>query len=177
MALASSALPFGLRDVRLTPLSDAGVLGTPVDLPAARTFSFSEAEDFEELRGDDGVVAIRGQGATCEWELEAGGISLDAWKVLSGGTVVASGTTPALKKVFSKNFADSRPYFKVEGQAISDSGGDFHVVIFKCKANDSLEGELADGQFWLSAASGEGIPNITGNLYEFTHNETAIAIP
>ena len=56
MALATNVLPYGLRDVKLTPIDDAGVLGTPVDLPAARTFSFSEAEEFEELRGDDQVV-------------------------------------------------------------------------------------------------------------------------
>ncbi|MFT8046885.1 hypothetical protein ACMYMB_23080, partial [Salmonella enterica subsp. enterica serovar Enteritidis] len=57
-----TSLPYGLRDVKLTPLVN-GVPGTPVDLPNARTLSFSESEDSEELRGDDKIVATRGKGA------------------------------------------------------------------------------------------------------------------
>lgn len=176
MALATTILPYGLRDVKLTPYDAAGTLGTSVDLPGARTLSFSEAEDFEELRGDDGVMAIRGKGANVEWELESGGISLEAWKVLSGGTITSSGTTPAAKKSYKKTSADTRPYFKAEGQAISDSGGDFHAVLFKCRASGSLEGELGDGAFWLTNGDGQAIPNAAGDLYEFTQNETAVAI-
>lgn len=176
MALATPVLPFGLRDVKITPINADGSLGTAVDLPAAQTFSFSEAEDFEELRGDDGVVAIRGKGASVEWELESGGISLEAYKVFAGGTITSSGTTPDLVKTFSKVATDSRPYFKVEGQAISDSGGDFHVVLYKCRCSDSLEGEMSDGEFWVSSAGGQAIPNAAGALYDFVQNETPTAI-
>lgn len=174
--LAENVLPFGLRDVKLKQMADDGTLGASIDLPVARTLSFSEAEDFEELRGDDGVAAIRGKGASVEWELESGGISFAAWKVFSGGTITASGVTPAAKKSFKKNIVDVRPYFQAEGQAISDSGGDFHAVLFKCRASDSLEGDLGDGEFWLTTASGQAIPNEDGDLYEFTQNETAVAI-
>ena len=176
MALASYALPYGLRDVKLRPIDDAGVVGASVDLPASRTFSFTEAEDFEELRGDDRVIAIRGKGPKVEWELESGGISLEAYKIMAGGLVSSSGVTPNVVKSFKKLDTDARPYFQVEGQAISDSGGDFHVVVFRCRASDSLEGELSDGQFWLTSASGEGIGNAAGELYEFKHNETVTAV-
>ena len=176
MALATSALPYGLRDVKLSPIADDGTVGTGVDLPAARTFSFSEAEDFEELRGDDKVVAIRGKGPSVEWDLESGGISLDAYKVMAGGTVTTSGVTPNVAKSLKKLVTDSRPYFQAEGQAISDSGGDFHAVLFKCRASDSLEGEMSDGTFLLTSASGTAIGNDADELYEFTHNETATAI-
>ncbi len=80
MPLTTIPLPFGCRDIKLFPISDAGVVGAAVDLPNSRTLSFSEAEDFEELRGDDKVITRRGSGASVEWELESGGISLDAWK-------------------------------------------------------------------------------------------------
>lgn len=176
MALATNALPYGLRDVKLTPMDAAEVLGTAVDLPAARTFSFSEAEDFEELRGDDKVVAIRGKGPAVDWSLEAGGLSLPAYNVMAGGTITDSGTTPAEVKSLKKLVTDARPYFQVEGQIISDSGGDVHAVLFKCRASDSLEGEFADGQFFLTSASGTAIGNASDELYEFTHNETAVAI-
>lgn len=176
MALATNVLPYGMRDIALRPIDDAGVVGTGVDLPAARTLSFEEAEDFEELRGDDQVIAIRGKGPSVSWELESGGISLDAYKVMAGGTITSSGVTPNLEKVFNKKTTDARPYFQPEGQAISDSGGDFHVLLYKCRASDSLEGELSDGQFWLTSASGSAIGDGANNLYDFIQNETAVAI-
>jgi hypothetical protein len=182
MTLPAYAQPFGLRDVKLIPLgADGSTPGTSVDLPAARTFSFTEAEDFEVLRGDDEEKANHGSGPRVEWDLEGGGISLEAYAVIAGGTVTSSGTTPAIKKTFKKLVSQQRPYFKVEGQAISDNGGDFHGLVYKAKATDSLEGSMEDGSFWLTAASGTGIASTEsanlGALYDFVHNETAVPIP
>jgi hypothetical protein len=174
-------LPFGLRDVKLKPLSDANILGTPVDLPVSRTFSFSDTEDFEILAGDDATAASHGSGPTCEWELESGGLNFEAFKVMSGGTITSSSTTPTMKKVYSKLTTDSRPYFQAEGQAISDSGGDIHGIVYRCKATGSLEGEFGNGAFFLTAASGTGYGDTVGTtptnkLYDFVQNETAVAI-
>lgn len=177
MALSETSLPYGLRDVKITPVLPDGTEGTAVDLPNSQTFSFSEAEEFEELRGDDRLVAIRGSGAEVEWELESGGISLDAYAAIAGGTVEETGTTPDTVKTFSKKGSDVRPYFKVEGRAISDSGGDFHVIVYRCRATDSLEGSLEDGTFWLSSASGRALPDPDNDaLYDFVQNETATEI-
>lgn len=175
-------LPYGLRDVKLTPYTSASALGTTaVDLPNSRTFSFEEAEEFEELRGDDKVVASRGRGPSVSWSLESGGISLEAYQVMAGGVITESGVAPAVIKTFSKKATDSRPEFKVEGQAISETGGDFHVVLYRCKATGSLSGELADGTFWLTSAEGTAFPSrITGSeddLYEFVQNSSETAIP
>ena len=178
-----TALPYGLRDVKLTPYSDNGattLAGSSVDLPNARTFSFSEAEEFTELRGDDKVVTTRGQGASVEWDLEAGGLSLDALKVMAGGTVTESGVTPNIIKKYTKKVTDSRPFFKVEGQIISDSGGDVHCVLDRCRVTGNIEGEFSDGSFFLTSGSGAALPSlITGRedtIYEFVQNETATAI-
>lgn len=178
MALAETALPYGLRDVKVTPIDDAGAYGTMVDLPNARTLSFAEAEEFTELRGDDKLVAIRGNGAEVTWSLEGGGISLDAWAAIGGGTVLESGTTPNIVKTFSKVGGETRPYFLVEGQAISDSGGDFHAKIYRCRATDDMEAEMGDGEFMLSNAGGRALPdpNNADALYDFIHNETATDI-
>jgi len=174
----TTALPYGLRDVKLWPLNAAtGGLGTVVDLPYMQTFSFSEAEEYSELRGDDSLVATRGRGANIEWELESGGISLEAYVCINGGSLVITGTGITEVKTYHKRSTDSRPNFRVEGQAMSESGGDFHVVIYNCKANDALEGELADGEFWISTASGVGMPLGDDNdLYEFIQNATSSAI-
>lgn len=182
MALTVIPLPYGLRDVRLTPYTTdaATTLGTGVDLPNGRTLSFTEAEDFEELRGDDKLVATHGSGPHVEWELEGGGVSFEAVKTMYGGTIVETGTTPAQVKTLTKKVTDVRPYFKIEGQSISDSGGDFHCVIWKAKATDNLSGEQGDGAFWLTGASGTGLAaTLTAHVDEvwsWVQNETAVAI-
>ncbi len=182
MPLTATPLPYGLRDVKITPYTDAAgtTLGTPLDLPYSRTFSFTEAEEFEELRGDDKVVTTRGRGASVEWELESGGLSLEILKAISGGTITETGTTPAQKKSFKKLATEARPFFKVEGQAISDSGGDLHCVLDRCRCTGDIEGEFSDGEFFLTAAEGVALPSQQATridvLYEFVQNEQAAPI-
>lgn len=176
MPLTVTPLPFGLRQVMLYPLSGE-TPGTGVKLPHSRTFSFSESEDFEELRGDDGLVAVVGLGPAVDWELEGGGTPLEAIKVISGGTITESGVAPNQVKTYEKGGKDSRPYFQVKGRAISDSGGDFVVTIYKARSTGELSGELADGSFWLTGASGRALPKESDNtLYKFEQRETAAAL-
>ncbi len=180
MPLTNIPLPYGLRDVKLKAFNAAtGVLDAAwTDLPYSQTLSFGEAEDFEELRGDDKSVAYRGKGPQVEWELEAGGISLDAYAKLAGGAVVDSGVTPSQKRVYSKAGTDARPYLKIEGQVISDSGGDFHAVMYRCRVTGNIEGEFAEGQFFVTSLSGIAIPDpsTADKLYDFVQNETAAVI-
>lgn len=172
-----TTLPYGLRDVKIASYDPVtGAIGTMVDLPNSQTMEFSESEDFSELRGDDKVVAKRGNGGMVEWSLEAGGVSLEAYVILNGGTLVTSGTGATLKKTYTKKVTDVKPYFWAEGQAISESGGDFHVVLEKCIADGSLEGTLADGEFYITKADGSGLANLTDDLYQMVDNATAVAI-
>lgn len=179
MALADYALPFGLRQVKLIPRDASGnrVEEEAVFLPASRTFSFGDTEEFETLEGDDRTVASHGAGPTVAWELEGGGISLAAWRVMAGGTVSETGVSPAAVRKFSKKTSDSRPYFDVEGRAISDNGGDFRSEVYRCKADGDLEAEMANGAFLLTSASGTGFGDEdTEDLYNFFQNETAAPI-
>lgn len=178
----NTALPYGIRDCKLTEYTDASgsqLAGVSVDLPNMQTFSFSETEEFSDLRGDDRLVATRGQGAMVEWELEAGGISFAAWAVMSGGQVIESGIAPFRKRTIRKRGSDVRKYFRCNGRAISDSGGDVHAVVYRARVNDSLEGEFADGEFFVTSASGVGLPMLDENfdiLYDFVQNETAVPL-
>lgn len=180
---APTALPYGMRDCKITPYSDAGgtVLGSEVvDLPNMQTFSFSETEEFQELRGDDRVVAIRGSGALVEWELEAGGYKIRIWEIMTGGTVVQTGIAPNRQWRLDKKSSDARGYFKIHGQAISDSGGDVQTVVYRCRCNESIEGEFADGEFFITNASGQGLPildDVNDLLYSHLFNETVTPIP
>lgn len=177
MAIAD-ALPYGLRDVKLTPYIDDGgsVLGTvSYDLPNAQTFSFNETEEFQELRGDDRLVATHGNGAQVDWSLEAGGISLTAWSILTGGQIVVSGLSPNRVEIMRKRGSDVRPYFRVDGQVISDSGGDIVARVYRCRCNDTIGGDFADGQFHVTSVSGAGLPlldDVNDLLYDIIRNET-----
>lgn len=151
------SIPYGLRDVKITPYLDAAgknLSSQKIDLPAAQTFSFSEVEEFQQLRGDDRVVASRGNGSSVEWGLGHGGISLEALVAINGGEIVVGAGT----RTYRKTANHTKPYFLVEGQTLNDDGGDTHMVVYRCKATGNVEGEFADGAFFVTSASGTGMP-------------------
>lgn len=177
------ALPFGLRDIKLIPYTNFAatvLMDSMVDLPYARTLSFTEAEDFEDLRGDDELITSHGSNAWTEWELESGGISLEAWAVLSGGEVTVSGISPNIVKRYRKRTTNQKPWFLLMGQSISDAGGDVHCIMYRCRVTDNLEGEFGDQEFFLTSGSGKGYgsrrPGEDGLLYDFVQHETITSI-
>lgn len=184
-----NTLPYGLRDVKLIqyPTLAADTFGvTLTDLPVARTMSFNDTEEYNDLRGDDALQTSHGQGAQVEWELEAGGISFAAHAILAGGTVTETGISPNQVKRFRKYTTDQRPFFVAVGQAISDNGGDFKSFIWRCRATGNVEGELSDGEFLIPSVSGIGFgclvsgmvggSQINGAAYDFVQSETVASI-
>lgn len=176
-------LPFGLRDLQVFALSGANneTYGTGVDMPNNQKLTFSETEAYVELRGDDALQAVHGKGPQVDWDLTAGGISFDALKVMNGGTIIESGVwangTGTGVRVYRKTGTNQRPYFRMEGQAISDSGGDVHSVIYRCKTNGNLTGTFDENAFWITGAKGVGLPRVSdSNLYDFVQNEQVTAI-
>lgn len=184
-----TALPFGLRDVKLIPYPSlaATAFGTaPVDLPNAQTFSFTETEEYVELRGDDKLVTSHGQGAQLDCDLESGGISIEAYAAINGGTIIESGVTPNQVKRYRKKVTDQRPFLTVVGQSISDSGGDLHGVVYRARATGDIAGEFADGAFFIPTSAFTGFPclvsgmvdgnEILDTLYDFVQHETITSI-
>jgi hypothetical protein len=188
MALGT-AIPYGLRDVKLVQYPDLTALtfgSVLTDLPISRTFSFNDTEEYNDLRGDDALQTSHGQGAQVEWELESGGISFAAHAILAGGVVIETGITPNQVKRFRKKTTDQRPFFLGIGQAINDSGGDFKSYIWRCRATGNIEGELGDGEFFIPSVSGLGYPclvtglvaatEINQSVYDFVQSETTANI-
>lgn len=181
-AAVTDALPYGVRDCKLTEYIDAGgtVLGTTsVDLPYMQTLSFSESEEFQELRGDDKLITTRGQGAQVEWDLEAGGMSTPVWAILTGGSVIETGVTPNRIIELRKKATESRPFFRIDGKIISDSGGDILVRIYRCRCNDTIDADFSDGEFMTTAVSGVGLPLLDDTndlLYSIFRRETSQAL-
>ena len=166
--------PFGLRDVKLVSTS-----GTPtqVDQPAARTLSFNERVKSGELSGDDKTLAVVAFSDAIEWELEAGGISLDAYALMTGRTVVEEGTTPSQTRTMTGSGGlEVFPYFKIYGKSVGDKADDIHVKIFSAKLTN-IQGQLSDGEFCVTQASGVAIDDGTNGLFEIAQNETAEDLP
>lgn len=179
MAMNDNRLPYGLRDIKVATLTSAGVKGTLVDLPAAQTLEFTETTSEQELRGDDVIKAKRVSVESVEWTLDAGGINFAAMSIMAGGTISSSGTTPSVVSKWRRLEGESYPDFYMEGQALSESGGDHHTVIHRAKANQ-ISGSHQDQEFWVSHAEGIGIGTLTaanvGAVWDMVANETTTAI-
>ena len=180
MALNDNRLPYGLRDVKVASIQPDGTRGTLVDLPNSQTFEFQESTSTQELRGDDAIKASRTSVDAVEWTLEAGGINFEAMKVIAGGTITVTGTEPNItSKKWSRKEGESYPDFYVEGQAMSESGGDHHTVLHRAKASQ-ISGSHQDQEFWVSHAEGTGIGSLaTGNegaVWDMVANDTETPI-
>ena len=165
--------PYGLRDLKVTNL--AGTLQE--DLPAAQTLQFKERIKSGELEGDDALLAIVAVSQGAEWSLEAGGISLAAWGIMTGRTPTTGGASPAETYSVVGNAGDVYPYFKLYGRAISeDAASDIHCKLFKAKIK-SLEGTFKNGEFWVTKCDGWAVDDGVSGVFEFIQNETAATLP
>lgn len=178
----ADALPYGVRDIKLTQYTDA--VGTTlntssVDLPYIQTLNFTEAEEFQELRGDDKVITTRGRGSQVNWSLEAGGLSTQAWAVVTGGSVTETGTAPNRVSELRKKATTARPFFRIDGRVISDSGGDINVRIYRCRATGDVQANFTNGEFQTSQISGVGLPLLDDTndlIYSIFRRETAASL-
>lgn len=183
MVAVPDALPYGLRQVRITPYTDGQgsvLASSSYPLPVAMTLGFSETEQYDELRGDDVLVAVHGRGPQVDWSLEAGGISITAMAIVSGAMVIEEGVAPNRKTRLRKSGDDVRPYFRIDGRAISDSGGSMLTRIYRAKANGRIQADLRGGAFQTSRIDGVGLPMVGDGgrwLYEFVRLEDDTAIP
>ena len=165
--------PFGLRDIKLTNIGGT----TQVDLPSAQKMTFSERLTSGELRGDDVTKSIVAITDALEWELEAGGISLEAYAIMTGRTLVSAGTTPSRTVTMTAVAGDNYPYFKIYGKSVGDiSTDDIHVLVYKAKLTSPLEGEFSDTNFFVTKCAGVAIDNGT-KIFDIVQNETAAALP
>ena len=148
-------------------------------LPAARTLTFALRGAVGELSGDDKLGGVAYIASGLEWSLEAGGISLAAWQILTGRNVLASGTTPARLLQMTMLGGACYPYLSIFGRAVDhDCESDLHVRIFVAKVT-KLEGKLGYGEFFLTQCSGIAVAhnNPEKGIVMFRQYEAGHAIP
>ena len=174
MALDDQSKPFGLNQVRIT--NTAG--DTQAILDASQTLSFAERVVSAELMGSDQIVSVSSRSVGVEWSLEEGGIPLQAYAIMTGRTLVSSGTTPGIVYTLSGAGAECFPYFKIYGKALGEGcTEDIHCKILKAKITGNIEGEFSEGEFLVTSCSGIGVNDSTGYAFHFVSHETAEDLP
>ena len=166
--------PFGINDIKLTDITGT----TQVDLPNERKLSFGEEVVTDSMRGGGKTVAVVTELTHVNASLEAGGISLEAFALMTGRTATETGTTPTLVNTLTGSGAERYPYFKIYGKSLGDGDDDIHVKLYKCKLTAGLEGEFADGGFFLTGiGSIVCIDDGVNGIYDLVQNETADDLP
>lgn len=163
---------FGLREVKLVNAAAASV-----SLNAAQTLTFKERVKGGELSGNDKTLSLASFSDAVEWELEEGGISLAAYALMTGRTATLAGTTPDQTVTLNADAATAFPYFKIYGRSIGDGTDNVHVKIYKAKLTSGMEGQFADGEFFVTKCNGIAIDDGSVGIYDIVHNETAAALP
>lgn len=186
MALTTTVKILELADAKIAPMTDdsstAPAYGTAVDVPGIMKIGVAPKMENKKLYGDNKLLDIWSKVTEVELDVECAELSLDAMKVIMGGSITASGTTPNQKQTYSLKGTDASPgYFKIEGQWLyaGNGVGDVHIVLYKVKATDppSYEVEGANGNFGTVKFKGIAIPcNSNGSWYDIVINETAAPI-
>jgi hypothetical protein len=156
---------------------------TSVDIGGILKITVSPKAETKKLPGDGKTLDTYTRITEVELDCEASLLSFDAYKLLIGGSVADSGTTPNQKATWSLTSATATPpWIKIEGQWLyaGDGLGDAHFILYKVKCTDPPPLDLADasGDFGRVKfkAIALAISGTAGSWYDIVLNETADAI-
>ena len=182
MALATNKVKLmELTDVKIAPIKSDGSYGTLVDLAGALKLQIAPKTETKKLYGDSQLNDLYQKTTEIEVSGECTFLSLDALKIIVGGNITTSGTTPNQKAVYSLTAANSTPgYFYLEGQwtYAGDGIGDAHVILYKVKVTDPPDIEINDasGNFGTVKFKAVALPNDSGEWFDIVLNETKTGI-
>lgn len=162
-------MAFGIRQIALYDAAGAN----KVLLPAALMLHVTPLLETARFTADGKLVGAASFVAGADWELETGGISLEALARLTGDTTALVGSTPNRTLTLSSAAGDAMPYVRISGRAVSDVG-DVVCRLYRCKV-EALEGTFRDGEFWVTYAQGVAVSDGT-RVFEFVQQETAAAL-
>lgn len=163
---------FGLRQLKLTDTAGANV----VYLPSAMMLHFTEKTQSADFTAEGVWVAARSMSVGVEWEMEAGGISLEAYAKMTGRTAALAGSAPNRTVTMAGDGGTDFPYFRIYGRAVGDIGtDDIYCVLYRCKVQE-LEGTFRNGEYWITSCAGIAVEDSTNGLFTFVQRETGAAI-
>lgn len=161
---------YGLRQVALYNADGTG----KVTLPAALMMHVTPLLQSARFEADGRLVGAASFVAGAEWELEAGGISLEAFAKLTGLAATSAGSAPSRTLTLSADAGAQFPYLRIAGRAVAAEGGDVYARLYRCKV-EAMEGTFREGEFWVSFAKGVAVSNGTV-AFEFVQQETVAAL-
>lgn len=181
MPLPNASKVLLLQDCKISKMTaDSGTGPTydvAVDIPGIQTLELTPEMETKILEGDDEILDIFSRVRLVNFTWNSAKIPLDVLKILLGGTVTLTGTTPSQQNVYS--LASEHPgWFKLEGQAVyAEEGlGDVHVVLYKCKCTGGAAFSIGN-EFAVLKATGQAIRTASNKkLLDIVFNETATPI-
>jgi len=187
MALQDTAIKLmELDDVAiaqlLTDSTTAPTYSTSVNLNGSTKLQVSPKTETKKLHGDSQLLDVYQRTTEVEINVEFALLSLQALKVMMGGSYTSTGVTPDQTTTYSLKGTDTAPpYFKLEGRwtYAGEGIGDAHVVLYKCKATDLPDIEIndANGNFGTVKMKGIALPCVSNSSwFDIVLNETRTAI-
>ena len=163
--------PFGLREVKLYSADGSG----GVALPSSLMLHVTPRLDSARFYTDGVLIGASGSIVAAEWELEAGGLSLDATAKLLGFSPASAGSAPNRTYTLSVLAGAIFPYLRIYGRAVSDNGDGIHCRLFRCKV-ESLEGTFRRGDFYITSCAGVAAKHSSLGVLEWVQHETVTAL-
>jgi hypothetical protein len=161
---------FGLRELKITNADGSGVVALPIALIMHITPRIESAQ----FAAEGLVVGVAATLVAVDWEIEAGGISLDALAKLVGDSAAAAGSAPNRSLTLSADAGVLFPYVRVYGRAVGEGSDDIHCKLWRCKLT-SIEGTFRVGEFWVTSAAGVAVQSASG-LWDFVQHETGVVL-
>lgn len=162
--------PFGLREVALYNADGTG----KVLLPAALMMHVTPLLTSTRFESEGQIIGASSFIRGAEWELEAGGISLEVLAKLTGQTAAQTGVTPNRVLTLNLMNGNSMPYIRIAGRALGVDSGNVIARFFRCKL-EAFEGTFREREFWVTYAKGVAVASASG-VFQFVQQETAAVL-
>lgn len=182
MTISKQSVVLGIDDAKIFKLTSdstsALTYDTAIEVPGVQKLEIAAQATEKALKSDEKVLDYYVNTDYLSWAFYSSKISLDALAILEGGTVTLSGTTPNQTYTYSIGKSNAPEYFKFEAKANYTAGenGDFHLKLYKCKANN-IDIQYLANDYAIVTATGVAIPTThDGKIKDNIINETATAI-
>jgi len=170
MPLSHTSKAFGVVDAKIAaltadPAGGAATYGTLTDVPGMKSVTIGGDITTNELRGDNQLLDANSVLSTVTLEFEYAKLSLDAIKILVGGTIVDAGTTPNQTANYTLLGTDTLGYFRFTAKTPTAGGdsvtGDVQFELYKCILTGFPEMGLAEEDYKTFTVSAIALPRLS----------------
>lgn len=182
MTLPKESGLLGLDNVSIfeitTDNSQELVYGATINIPSMQNINLEPSYIQKPLMEDEEIDGYYSKLQSISWSFTNVKIGFDVLTILEGGTLTSSGFSPNEQHTFTLYDSSEPKYFKLEGKInySTDNIGDFHLLLYKCKAL-SVSIEYKAQNYAIVSASGIAIPTkYDKKVRDYIFNETAVAI-